>query len=370
MQTDTIFYFIQINSIHFFLFKDNLLFIIVISLLALLVVSSLFCVKYVHKTTLAWRNAREIIHKKNQLLKQMEDEINFNRLLINSLECGLVIYNKHKKDYFFSEQFETLCGYPSNKLMENPALCRQLLYKEDVPILNELVDDVLKGKSKRGEFRINHPNEKIKWVLCIAKSIPDSNGDMSTIYAQIIDITERKKLEEELKILAYTDSLTDLSNRKALDHHMQKALARSKRHKHNVAIMFIDLDDFKLVNDTLGHKAGDELLTKVASRFHDTIREEDYIARIGGDEFIIVFEETTRAEVEKITKRIIHEVSKPYFIHPFKASITLSIGISLFPDDSEEQNELIANADKAMYQAKEKGKNQYTFYASESHKID
>ncbi|MFT8323315.1 MAG: sensor domain-containing diguanylate cyclase [Bacillus sp. (in: firmicutes)] len=310
----------------------------------------------------AWKEANAKLKKKNRLLIQLEEQTISHKSFINSIEGGFFTYTKQNKEYFFSKGFEQILGYPSDTL--KPPLWKQFIYEDDVPIMNDFVDTLKNGESKRVECRVKHPIEKIKWVLCIGKSISDATGEITNIYTQIIDISERKKLEEELRTLAFTDHLTDLSNRKALDRHLTKAIARSKRHNHQLAIMFIDLDDFKLVNDTLGHSAGDVLLMEAADRFHATIREEDYIARIGGDEFIIVIEETNRDEMNKITKRIIDKVSKPYFIEQTTASITLSIGISLYPDDSEEQDGLIAHADKAMYMAKEKGKNQYHFYSS------
>ncbi|MGP7815743.1 diguanylate cyclase domain-containing protein [Niallia sp. 01092] len=336
-----------------------------IILIVFLVITVLY---FLNKTKVLIRESKRMnkdLKKKNLLILQLQNQVKSHQSLVHSIG-GLLLFRPPKKEYYFSENFEMLIGYPADKIIENPQLYRQIIITEDLSIIDELINALKKGESKQVEFRINHPEEKEKWILCFAKSIIDSNGTILQINAQILDISKRKTLEEELKKLAYTDHLTDLSNRKALDRHLHKAIARSKRHQHTLAIMFIDLDDFKIVNDTLGHHAGDVLLMEVADRFHKSIREEDYIARIGGDEFIIVFEETNKIEMKKITERIIHSVSKPYVINQMEASITLSIGISLYPDDSDNKDKLIAYADKAMYMAKDKGKNQYHFYASDS----
>jgi diguanylate cyclase len=140
-------------------------------------------------------------------------------------------------------------------------------------------------------------------------------------------------------------------------------LSRAKRKNHDFAIMFIDLDGFKNVNDTLGHDVGDALLKDVAIRLTSTVREEDLVSRIGGDEFIIVFEETCREELETISSRIIGSIGNPYFLADKEAHVTPSIGIALFPEHGVEIDSLVDHADKAMYAAKNSGKSTYHFYS-------
>lgn len=170
--------------------------------------------------------------------------------------------------------------------------------------------------------------------------------------------------------MAYNDDLTDLPNRKALDRHIEKTFARSKRHGHCFGIMFIDLDGFKNVNDTLGHDAGDQLLIEVASRLQDNLREEDVISRIDGDEFIVIVEESSKNELENIADRIIQSSSQPYSINKAEAKVSVSVGISLYPNDGETKEILLENADRAMYYAKNNGKNRFKFYTPDLMNID
>ena len=196
------------------------------------------------------------------------------------------------------------------------------------------------------------------------------DGMLEKINGQFEDITRQKELELELQRMAFFDELTDIPNRKMLDRQIQKALVRSKRHQHNFSIMFIDLDDFKKVNDTLGHDAGDQLLIDVVSRINQCIREEDLISRIGGDEFIVMFEETGKDEIEQIAERIIKYVAEPYKINDYSANISLSIGISMYPNDGEDKEKLIKAADKAIYYAKNNGKNNYQIYTEDLNDVE
>lgn len=169
----------------------------------------------------------------------------------------------------------------------------------------------------------------------------------------------------KLKHLAFFDELTDLANRTLLERHLKKALSRSKRLSQPLGVMFIDLDGFKKVNDTMGHETGDLLLREVAVRLKTSVRYEDLIARLGGDEFIILFEETKREDIQDIAERILTNVSVPYLLGDKQPKVTPSIGIAMYPDDGEDQETLLNNADKAMYYAKSKGKNNIQFYMEE-----
>jgi diguanylate cyclase len=177
-----------------------------------------------------------------------------------------------------------------------------------------------------------------------------------------VDVTNRKEKEEKLAQMAYYDTLTELPNRTMLKSHLKKVLARANRKEHEVTIMFMDLDGFKDVNDSLGHDIGDALLKEVANRLNESVREEDLISRLGGDEFILVFEETDKKEITIIADRILKNISEAYLLLGKKVSITPSIGIASYPEDGMDIESLIRNADKAMYLAKNKGKTNYQFY--------
>lgn len=296
--------------------------------------------------------------KSNQKIKHYE-------CLFNSLDGAIFSYDVLNDQVYYSKGIEQLFGYTNENFNRNPNVWKEIIHPEDAERVNRDDEQLLAGHSSNVEFRIIHPDFDEKWVIRMAVPIKNQDGSLMKINGQIIDITERKQLENELKQMAYFDDLTDLPNRKLLDRHIEKALARSKRHNHNFILMFIDLDDFKLVNDTMGHEAGDLLLKEVVKRLNENIREEDLISRIGGDEFIIVFEDTSMEEIEAIAQRIIDFVSLPYMINEKEAKVSVSIGVSMYPNDGEDKETLIEHADKAMYFAKNNGKNSYKIYDPE-----
>lgn len=185
-----------------------------------------------------------------------------------------------------------------------------------------------------------------------------------TVGSQIGQFIARKQAEANLQFFASHDPLTGLFNRGMFNRRLQQALAQAQRFERTLAIVFIDLDGFKLVNDTLGHNAGDALLAEIAARLRATLREGDVIARMGGDEFVVLIEEFGEpVQVGEVAKKVLDTVARPYLLQGQESRVTASIGISTFPDDGKDAQTLLGNADMAMYRAKEQGKNAFRFFA-------
>ncbi len=190
--------------------------------------------------------------------------------------------------------------------------------------------------------------------------------------ASLRDITERKRMESELenarqfeRHLAYHDALTGLPNRLLFYDRLRQAMAQAKRHRQLAALLFLDLDGFKRINDTLGHSVGDLLLQSVAGRLCDCLRETDTVARLGGDEFTVILNDMTQAQgAATVAQKILNVLSNPYLLKGHELVITTSIGISLYPSDGTDVESLVRSADTAMYRAKEQGKNTYQWFAS------
>jgi len=180
------------------------------------------------------------------------------------------------------------------------------------------------------------------------------------------DVSERKRQEEQIKYLATHDGLTGLPNRLMFNQLLSHAVQGAKRYQKQFAVMFIDLDGFKIVNDTLGHDAGDRLLREIAVRFKQTLRAVDVVARLGGDEFVVMMEDIgAPKQAAVLAQRILEATGEPVRLASGECLVTASIGICIYPEDGEDEQTLMKNADAAMYRAKEKGKNNFRFFSTD-----
>ena len=196
--------------------------------------------------------------------------------------------------------------------------------------------------------------------------VKNEQGRIANYVSIFSDISAIKAAEEQLRQLAHCDSLTGLPNRLMFVNALPKTLKRAPRHQKKVALLFLDLDRFKLINDTLGHAAGDQLLREVAGRLQQCVRDEDLVARLGGDEFTIVLEEVNAPEdVSIVARKIVAALAEPIFIQQRKIVTSTSIGISIYPDDADNADDLAKAADAAMYRAKARGRNTFEFYTAQ-----
>lgn len=196
--------------------------------------------------------------------------------------------------------------------------------------------------------------------------VPDSNGNPRHIQCVLRDITDRKNYEKQLKHQALHDPLTDLPNRKHFEDKLHQALLIPENGEDQVAVMFLDLDDFKEVNDSFGHQVGDQVLIEIASRLKATLRESDTVARIGGDEFLIILENIPNKEnVERVAEKINQIISRPYLVGEQPIRLSVSIGVNITQRSHLDQLDLVLASDVAMYQVKRSGKNSYQFYELE-----
>jgi len=209
-------------------------------------------------------------------------------------------------------------------------------------------------------------NGSDRYLLLNAAPIRNSSGRLLAVVETLQDMTERKRYEEQLEYQATHDQLTGLPNRNLLGDRIQQSLLTSSRNHHQVAIMFIDLDFFKFINDSLGHTSGDEVLKVIATRLTDCLRAGDTVARLGGDEFVVVISEPSVTEYAgAIAGKIQKTISEPIRIDEHEFVVMCSLGISIFPRDGSDVQSLMKNADVAMYRAKDLGRNNFQFYASE-----
>jgi diguanylate cyclase (GGDEF)-like protein/PAS domain S-box-containing protein len=274
---------------------------------------------------------------------------------------------------------------PSNGyLAVNPALARMYGYdspQELIAVLRDIEHQVYVDPQRRNEFvrlmeqngvvtnfesRVYCRNGEIIWISENARAVHDSSGRLVFFEGTVEAITERKLHEAEIRFQATHDALTSLPNRTLLYDRMQQAMLHSERYGNLTAIAFLDLDQFKFINDSLGHQVGDELLRITAQRLKSCLRESDTVARQGGDEFVLLL--TSQPNEESITQtmqRVLHEVAQPWTANDLEFRITCSIGITLYPNDGRDAETLLKHADSAMYKAKELGRNNFQYFSAE-----
>ena len=223
----------------------------------------------------------------------------------------------------------------------------------------------LEGRQRFRDFEYAYTtgNGKRRHICVSGEPLFDADGRFDGYRGVSRDITARKEAEARIEYLASHDSLTGLPNRVMFSELLNHVLAASQRNQRKFAVLFIDLDRFKFINDSLGHEAGDTLLREVARRLKDNLRASDIVARLGGDEFVMLLQDLRGVEqAGRIARKLLSAVIKPIEIQGQECRVTASIGISVFPDDAQDETALMTHADIAMYHAKEEGKNNFQFY--------
>ncbi|MEH7276215.1 sensor domain-containing protein [Neobacillus vireti] len=252
---------------------------------------------------------------------------------------------------------ETIFGYHEEEFLREPGLWEALILPDDKKGACKHMELARKGKSSLHEYRIVTKSGEQKWMSdFIVPIISDYSYEPFRMDRIIVDITKRKKAEEKLTYLAFHDSLTGLPNRRKLDHELQKALTEAKENQKLVGVLFLDLDRFKYINDSLGHKMGDKVLQVIAERLRGSVRNDDVISRQGGDEFVILLKNlATKEALQETAARINGVIAKPIMLLGNEYVLSASIGMSIFPDHGYDAEGLVQKADHAMYLAKESG---------------
>ena len=299
-----------------------------------------------------------------------ERKINEKRLLLaeavfDNTNEGLIIANRNLTIRTVNYGFEKMLGY-SKKEIKGKSLEFFISHHHDASFYKQIWQKVFRKGYWQGEiWGIKKNGESFPQWLNIA-TIRDKDGKIINYIGALSDISVIKKSKEKLEFLAHHDPLTKLPNRLLLVSNLEHAIKRAKRDERKIAILFLDLDKFKDINDTFGHSYGDEILKAVTIRFQEVMREEDTIARIGGDEFIILIEDIKEiTDIEIVLSKILSIFKSSFIINKDSFNLSASIGISVYPDDGIQIEDLVKNADTAMYQAKDEGRNTYRFYKQE-----
>lgn len=269
---------------------------------------------------------------------------------------------------FVSDGCLDLTGYRADELTHSRALSfGQLIHPEDRAQVAAQTQAALRARTRFTlEYRILTRDAGEKWVWDNGVGVFDGGGQLEQIEGFIADITAVRRYRQQLEYQAHHDPLTGLANRGLLRERLHQAIAQAERQQRALALMFIDLDDFKLINDSMGHSVGDELLKLAAHRLRACVREEDTVARLGGDEFVLLLvDQEGDGSVSQAVERLLGSMSQPYRVLGKEFVLTCSVGVALFPNDGRDVETLLKHADAAMYRAKAVGRNAHHFFTEE-----
>ncbi len=298
--------------------------------------------------------------------KRAEDELRIAAIAFEAQE-GMFITNAAGTILRVNSAFVLTTGYPAEEAIGQTAALMSS-GRHDANFYKAMWDTLLADGYWEGEIWNRRRNGEIYPVWLTITAVFNEAGQLTHYVSTFSDITARKAAEEEIKHLAFYDALTHLPNRRLLLDRLRHGIAAAERSGHHGALLFIDLDDFKTLNDTLGHHTGDQLLQQVAKRLSDSVRGDDTVARLGGDEFVVMLEnlgehaEDAATQAETVGEKILHALNRPYRLGAREHHNTPSIGITLFHGGDNAIDELLKRADLAMYQAKAAGRNTLRFF--------
>ena len=278
---------------------------------------------------------------------------------------GVMITDRDGCIVAINRSFSAITGYrESEALGQTPALLRSDRHEED--FYQQMWRRLKEQGAWTGEIWNRRKSGEVYPEWLNINAVTDADGEVSHYVGVFSDISDIKNSQARLEHLAHHDPLTDLPNRLLFHARIVHALERARRHAGHVAVMFIDLDRFKNINDSYGHPFGDTLLSAVARRIAGCVREEDTVARIGGDEFAVLLDDVpSSSEAIRVVEKLMEAFSGATPCGDRELFVTVSVGVSLFPQDGDDARELLRNADTAMYRAKEEGRNTYRFYTEE-----
>ncbi len=297
--------------------------------------------------------------------KQAEEQIHlFEKVFVNANEA-ILISDANNNVLAVNPAFTAISGYTAEEVLgRNPHILASGLM--DADFYRKMWASLATTGKWQGEIVDRRKDGQIYAEWLSVSALHNDDGKLTHYVALMTDISERKAAEERMSFLAQHDILTGLPNRMLFLDRLQQAITYAERQQTNVAILFLDLDRFKNVNDTVGHQIGDALLQEVARRIRFCVRSSDTISRQGGDEFVIMLPSLEDlGDIVHVVDKLIENIGKPYYLNGHVMHVTTSVGVSVYPQDGSESEALIRNADTAMYQAKYAGRNDYRFFTQE-----
>jgi diguanylate cyclase (GGDEF)-like protein/PAS domain S-box-containing protein len=301
------------------------------------------------------------------------------RAVVEQISAITYTWSWRDGEYFVvysSPQIERILGYTPQEWIADPTAWYEWVHAEDRAAVieeNKRCEETAEPYSM--QYRMLRKDGRVIWVEDSWVVVENEDDGRRVFQGVVFDVTERKLAEQEIAFLVHHDKLTGLPNRALFEETLEQAISRARRHRLGVSVLYLDLDNFKLVNDSLGHHAGDQLLMQLADRLRECVRETDHVARQSGDEFLMLLSDLDRAATpslenetsaiasETVARRVEAALREPFVLGDAAIRVSGSIGISLFPQDGEDSETLLRNADAAMYQAKKHALGGYVLYS-------
>jgi len=297
--------------------------------------------------------------------KKTEETMRIMAKVFSDSNEAILITDAHNAIIAVNAAFERLTGYVADDVIgKDPKVLSA--GKTTMETYRRMWQSIKEHGNWQGELIDRRKDGGVfpKWLSI--STVRDMNGQVVNYIGSFIDISERKASEERVRHLAHHDALTNLPNRFSLHERLAQALGFAQRHHNGLALMLIDLDNFKAINDSLGHQAGDQLLIQVAARLSQAVRASDIVARLGGDEFVVVLPDIdTPTDAAHVAEKILDAVTQPYSVGGQELRTSPSIGICLYPDDADSSEDLMRKSDVAMYHAKSQGRANFQFFTEE-----
>ncbi len=304
--------------------------------------------------------------QKNLALDKSEERYDLAMSVAND---GLFDWNMVSNEVIFDDRYYTMAGYKPKVFPQSYEQWQQRLHPEDRERVLLNVQDYIAGNADKydTEFRFLCKDGHYMWIRARGGIVAyDKDGRPTRFVGTHADITDRKKVEEQIIIHAHYDSLTGLPNRFLSLDRLDLLIKKAKRNQYKVAVLFLDLDDFKKINDSLGHDVGDKVLIEAASRLNSIIRHQDTVGRLGGDEFILLLDGLDdMTDAEPVAEKLIKIFQDPFTIDNRDLILTASLGIAIYPEDGLSSAQLLRHADVAMYNAKSLGRNTYSYFTEQ-----
>jgi len=307
------------------------------------------------------------ITNSNHIQRELEHTKTELESVFNSIDvCVWSTDFQHEEVFQISSACLKIYGYSQEDFIGNPNLWMEVIHPEDIAKVEKMQQKLTTGKPLKLEYRIIDANQNVKWVSNFTTPIFNETGELIRLNGVVADIHQRRIAEEQLEFMAFHDELTQLPNRRRFEKLLNKSIVKAKKANTKLAIFFYDLDQFKWINDTLGHTVGDKVLKVIAKRLKDAVGKEDIVSRMGGDEFIILLKDIKDVkQAEKMAQKVIDTTLKPIYLGKRKYVFTASMGISMFPDQANKVEKLITYADQALNSAKMDGKNTFKLYQTD-----